>query len=185
MRKAVLSCCVLLCFPAVHAQKNSVGVYTSLFTHGEPFQFFSKSTGSGSLTTNKTFLIGAEYTRSLNKTFKLCGGLKYAEHSITTDNISTTGISNPQKGHLRFVTIPLYLRADVLKYVFFTFGTLYDVQTESDRVTIKHGFGLTGGTGLKYDFRGKSTVFVQPYYELHATADYLMWGIRTGLSYRF
>ena len=185
MRKAVFTCLAILFSFFSFAQKNSIGVYTSFFNSGSRFMIFT--VGGGSLTTDNTVLIGAEYTRSLNKTFRLVGGIKYSNHNITTDNTSTTGISSPEHGHIRFVTIPLYLRADVWKYVFFTFGTLYDAYAESDRTSTVNGFGITGGTGFKYDFKNKTTVFVHPFYEYHPTknSNYTMFGLRTGLSYRF
>lgn len=183
MRKAILSCVALLFSFSSFPQKNSVGAYTSFFNSGSRFSF--GAIGGGSLTTDKTFLIGVEYTRSLNNLFRMGGGIKYSYHNITTDNISTTGMSNPRHGHIQFVTMPLYLRADVWKYIFFTFGTLLDINAESDLVTTGPGLGITGGTGFTYDFKNRTTVFVHPFYEYHASQSYTMFGLRTGVAYRF
>ncbi|MDB5210901.1 MAG: hypothetical protein JWQ30_1728 [Sediminibacterium sp.] len=183
MRKAILSCIALLFSFCSFSQQNSVGAYTSFFNSGSHFSF--GVIGGGSITTDKTFLIGIEYTRSLDKLFSIGGGIKYSYHNITTDNASTTGMSNPRHGHIQFVTLPLYLRADVWKYVFFTFGTFLDIQAESDLVTTMQGFGVTGGTGFKYDFKNKTTIFVHPFYEYHPTQNYIMFGLRTGVAYRF
>ena len=161
--------------------KQSMGVYTSfLVFHGIPTQ------ADQTATTNSKFLIGAEYTRNLNSWLKVCGGIEYADH-----NISRSGQQRelPRYGHVKFISFPIYLRTDVLKYFFFTFGTIVDIKLNNDIIYPASKLGITGGTGLQIPIKQHFRFFFHPYYQLHSfsgnEAPIFNLDIRTGLSYHF
>ncbi len=161
--------------------KQSIGVYTSFLKFGSiPTQ------ADQTAITNSKFLIGAEYNRHLNSWLMICGGIEYAD-----DNITRTGQQRelPRYGHVKFVSFPIYLRTDILKYFFFTFGTIVDVKLNNDIINPSSTLGLTGGTGLQIPFKKHFRFFLHPYYQLHnftgKEASIFNLDIRMGLSYQF
>jgi hypothetical protein len=187
MRIAVLICIVI--FPClVFSQKNSLGIYTSVFSGGSSFNITpGLSTAGDSITVTHTVFIGAEYSKGLNKWLKINMGIEYAKHDVEISNMSLAGVPVIKSGSVQYLSIPVYMRADVWKYVFFTFGLVFDLQAQSDVVNTNVRVGITGGGGLKYDFKNNLTVFLQPFYEIHGirSTNLLTGGLRTGISYRF
>lgn len=183
-----LYCIVLLLFISYASsaqQKHSVGVYTSFANSG------SRSTagmiGAPGLSISDGYVMGAEYNRKISgQWLSVTGGLEYTYYNVVVSAISfaATSIKNPGNAH--YLTIPLYLRADFLKFFFITTGIIGDIDAGSNVIDLKGGLGFTGGAGAKYDFK-KITLFVQPYYEAHWNKSnrIIGTGVRTGLCYRF
>jgi len=161
--------------------KQSVGLYASFLVAGS-----MPSQADQAAITHSKFLIGAEYTRNLNSWLKICGGIEYAD-----DNITRSGQQGelPRSGHVKFVSSPVYLRADVLKYFFFTFGTIVDIKRNNDIIYPASKLGLTGGTGVQIPIKQHFRFFLHPYYQIHnfsgKEASIFNLDIRTGLSYHF
>ncbi|MES2372023.1 MAG: hypothetical protein V4557_05545 [Bacteroidota bacterium] len=187
MRKIILLCLVVFpCTFVLSQSKHGIGIYTSLFNTGSNFEFGGRMGGS-SIQIENASLVGVEYNRGLNKWLKVSIGVEYSRHRGYEHYISGSGTLVVNHGYIQHITLPLYLRADFWKYFFFTFGTIIDLEAKSD-LDYKHSnIGITGGTGFKYDFKNKITVFVHPFYELHGTSSgsLITGGLRTGISFRF
>lgn len=161
--------------------KSSIGVYSSFLVLG--------STGSQAdqvVSSHSKFLIGAEYARHLNSWLQVCGGIEY-------DNINLTRYGQQGEasrfGHVPFLSFPLYLRTDLLKYFFFTFGTIVDVKLKNNIIYPGSTLGLTGGTGIQFPVKQHFRFYIHPYYQIHnfrgSEASVYNLDIRTGLSYHF
>lgn len=161
--------------------KNSIGVYSSFLVVG--------STGSQadqSVSSRSKLLIGAEYTRHVNSWLQVCGGMEY-------DNISLTRYGRQGEasrfGHVPFLSFPIYLRTDLLKYFFFTFGTIVDIKLKNDIIYPASTLGLTGGTGIQFPIKQHFRFYIHPYYQIHnfrgPEASIYNLDLRTGLSYHF
>lgn len=183
--KIVVFICLLV-FPtlAVFSQNNNqgIGIYSSVFNGGGGIGW-----GKGYTSPNieNTFLIGAEYNCKLYKRLRMNIGLEYSKRSVSIGGVDP--FSPGRYGHIQYFTVPVYLRFDFWKYIFFTFGAIIDVAEEND-ITKSHSvIGITGGTGFKYDFKNSMTIFLHPFYQVHNAANIneFVGGVRTGISYRF
>lgn len=161
--------------------KNSIGLYSSFLVIGNwPTQ--ADQTASS----HSKFLIGAEYTRYVNSWLQVCGGMEY-------DNINLTRSGQQREasrfGHVPFLSFPVYLRTDLFKYFFFTFGSIVDLRLKSDIIYPSSTLGLTGGTGIQFPIKQHFRFYIHPYYQIHnfrgSEASIYNLDIRTGLSYHF
>jgi hypothetical protein len=160
---------------------QSVGIYTCLFGAGSSFVW---SKGGGSNQIERVRMIGVEYVTPVSRWLKLAGGIEFSDMAANTSFGDPGSVT--RYGHVQLITVPIYFRADVWKYLFFTFGALVDFQLKNDVLGKFGGGGITGGTGFKYDFKKNTTVFLHPYYQLHFDqAMMITGGLRAGLSYRF
>lgn len=202
MRQSILVCIIIVsCLPAFSQQNRNLAVYSSFFNTGDLVEGLgvNKTMGGWKTVSGKNvFMLGAEYRKPLTKHLSLAAGMEYADHEIiTVERLNTPPftIFDPVKSHIQFLSIPVYLRYDLLKYFFFSFGTVIDFQLKNDATNNQSGMAITGGTGVKYDFRNGMTVFMHPFYQYHGVVFFnragnypehlINAGIRTGVSFRF
>ncbi len=187
MKQALFVFIGILLTLTVSAQikRQSVAIYTSLFGTGSTF---TRSIGGASMEVNHTFLTGAEYGLPLNTLLSIHFGLEYADHAITSKGAPMPNQSIT-KGHIELISIPIYLQADLFKYFFFSFGAVIDHQVKNDLTNSISGVGITGGTGIKYDFKNRMTIFIHPFYQLRrigsGNSNLITGGLRTGVAFRF
>jgi hypothetical protein len=151
-------------FPNCRTDKKS---YLSLYTsigNGTATGTFTKSKGAASLDGSRMVHIGADYTRSINTWLSWGAGIEYADHSLTQHNHSSASSMGVQHGHIQRLSAPVYLRADVLNFIFMTFGVVLNKQLKNDFTTDPSGIGITGGTGVKLDIK-RFRLYLQPYYQ--------------------
>ena len=200
MRSFLVLALALLVSNFVFSQKlfqKKISIYSSFLNSGSIVKKPGLRGDYKHTTGKKTFLLGFDYAKSFNKWLTISGGLEFSDHEIITINklsVPPFTIYDPVTGNIQLMTIPLYLRADFLKYFFITFGTIIDLEVKNTVTNSQSGIGITGGAGVKYDIKQKFTLFAQPYYQLHgiylfnggANPEILLnAGIRTGFSYRF
>lgn len=138
-------------------------------------------------------LIGADYTRSINKWLSWSAGLEFADHAFERTNLSSGPGMPPEYGQIQRITAPLYLRADVWNFLFMTFGAVIDAQVKNNLTDDQSGVGITGGTGVKLDIK-RFRLYLHPYYQwrlLHFSPEQdaqdglFNVGLRTGIAFGF
>ena len=191
MKYLLLFCITSICWINTYSQKfkQSIGFYTNALNIRLPFTIVG-----GAAVSEHVFLLGTEYSRHLGKWLHINGGIEFSDHSvaITTDNMA--GYTTT-RGHVQLASIPIYFQADILRFLYVTFGTVIDCQLKNNIIKPQRGIGITGGTGFKFDLKDKTTVFIHPFYQLHGDvrsnifqdegAHLINIGIRAGFNYRF
>ena len=182
MRCCLLSCIIILLNATGICQKpkQRAGLYTSYLLIGSiPTQ------GDKGTSTRSKFLLGVEYGRVLNNWLWVYGGFEYADRYVDR---SINQRDPTLHGHVPFISMPVYLRTDVAKWLFFTFGTILDVKLKSNIVQGTPLPGLTGGMGIQFN-RKQFGLFFHPYYQFHfftGGEPYIFnMDLRIGASYKF
>ena len=199
---SLLICLILVATLSSYAQqdarlttKGQVGITLSSFGTADLFTT-AKTVGGPGYSGDGYYSIGINYIHPLNKTLDLESGMEFSNYRITIKPGVNPGNIYPSYGaKFSLINIPVYLRVNFARYFFVTGGLFLgmDVST-SMPVGSQTGIGANAGLGLKYDFKGRVTAFVNPYIKVHSLVSFgsdnhsrqhlIESGFRFGLLYR-
>ncbi len=192
------ACLVLIAFslqaqtPDNEKKNRSIGLCYSSFGESDVFRFNGLE-GEGNYAVDKFFTIGLCYIGSINKWLEFETGVDYSKYTvlITPSFIPDMSISS-RKENFSIVSIPLTLRANFLKFIFVNGGVFIDVDGTKSPIDSQTGIGSLFGIGAKYDFKCGGSIFINPYFKLHALLPFSSnnnqqklyeSGVRVGLTY--
>lgn len=199
---SLLICLILAVTLSSYAQqdarpttKGQVGITFSSLGNADLFTT-AKTEGGPSYLGDGYFSIGINYLHPLNNTLDLESGMEFSNYKITIKPGVNPGNLYPSYGaKFSLINIPLYLRVNFAHYFFVTGGLFLGVDASpSMPVGSQSGIGANVGLGLKYDFKGRVTAFVNPYIKAHSLVSFasdnhsrqhlIESGFRFGLLYR-
>lgn len=177
-------------------QKSKISVYTTFLGGADIFRF-EEVDGGGSYDGRGIFNIGASYTYRLSRKLGLEAGLEYSKlnYKCTSEFIGESTPAVTVKDNIDLLSVPVALNVYFGKYIYANAGVLFDFQIkDSNYVDKQSGMGAILGIGGKYDFYSGFSVFVNPYYKLHALIPFSTekyhqrvgeYGLKIGASYSF
>jgi hypothetical protein len=176
MRYLISICIAILFSVSVFSQKKNntaISVYTSAFNSAV---VKNNGQGWGQWDLDRAFLIGAGYRIGLSRWLSLNTGLEYADYRFSFavhQEFSGWIIEFPpyqdSKGSISMLSLPVFVRADFLKYAFVQAGGMIDMQVNSQMVNGDFsGLGIQVGAGLKYDTKNKIGFFFNPFFQWHS-----------------
>ena len=153
--------------------KGQVGISFSSFGNADLFTT-AKTVGGPGYSGDGYFSIGINYLHPLNKTLDLESGMEFSNYKITIHpGVNPENIYPPYGAKFSLINIPLYLRVNFAHYFFVTGGLFLGVDASpSMPVDSQTGIGANVGLGLKYDFKGRVTAFVNPYIKVHSLVSF-------------
>jgi hypothetical protein len=129
---------------------------------------FEKMDGAPSYEGAKFFSMGIVYLHSLNHFLDLESGIEYSSYSLLVK--PAPGINSPALTcDFGIITVPLQARINFLKYFFIDGGVILSFDA-GNTIPIDSQTGLGGvlGAGIKYDFKNRLSLFVNPYLKIHS-----------------
>jgi len=194
----LLSVFIFCCAFPSYAQKNKndvqkghIGITFSSFGDNSVVRFHELD-GSASYSGDKYYTFGIAYLYKLNKTFDFETGIEYSYHKIyiTPNNLPPYIDIIPRSENFSLINIPITFRLNFLKYCFINGGILFDIDAGNLPVDSQTGIGGIIGLGLKYDFKSRISVFVNPYLKAHSLIPFSSWEhhqmvMEDGSSFRF
>jgi hypothetical protein len=157
---------------------------------------FAIGTGGPGYKGQGDLIVGFNYSRSLTKSFSIQTGLEYSVNNVLWNYEDAYNPSfTPQRASIRMLSVPVYANFTFFKYLFADVGLAADFETshQSDAiVSDQSGISFGAGIGGKYNFN-KMTVFINPFFQLHAIAAFhhegggslVDQGVKIGIGYNF
>ncbi len=171
----ILLICVLI-FPSVScaqrsnpAGRDQVGVTISTLGSNDVVSFV-KMMGGASYYGDGFLTVGISYLHPITKILDLESGLEYSSQKIKIRREFMPGMSLTDRyGSFSLISLPIGLRLNFLRY-FFLSGSFFLASDASTSMPIdsQTGIGANFGLGFKYSFRGRMSVFVNPYQKMHS-----------------
>lgn len=177
-------------------KKNKISVYSTFLGGNDVFQFEDVD-GGGSYDSRSIFNIGGSYTYRLSRMLGLEAGLEYSKlnYKYTPEFFGEPIPITRKGGNIGLFSVPVALNVYFGKYIFVNTGAIFDFQIkDNDYVDKQTGVGAILGIGAKYDFDSGFSVFVNPYYKMHALIPFSSekyhqrvgeYGLKIGASYSF
>ena len=171
----ILLICVLN-FPSISgAQKSNpagpdqVGVTISTLGSNDVVSFV-KIMGGASYYGDGFLTVGVSYLHPITKILDLESGLEYSSQKIKIRPEFMPGMSLTDRyGSFSLISLPIGLRLNFLRYFFLSGGFfLASDASTSMPIDSQSGIGANLGVGFKYSFRGRMSVFVNPYQKMHS-----------------
>lgn len=169
---------ILLFTNTIYAQtinKRRIGISLAGFGESDFIQFRSLA-GASSTSADNFFALGLEYITPINQRLSLETGFNMSHQNATVmpnlpPNIDYELISE------RFIQInvPVYLRLDILKYVFIHGGFLLDFDPNLNaRYDNQTGIGFGAGMGIQYQFNNDWGIYLSPFMKMHSLVPFSM-----------
>ena len=119
---------------------------------------YTRLIGSASHRGRGFYGIQAEYMHSFNRIITFETGIGYQQHQFTQYNHDMDSEFYEQSMendfHVSFLTIPIGIRVNFLKYAFINTGATISASLESsEHLADQSGLGLYFGGGLKYELK--------------------------------
>jgi len=134
------------------------------------------------------FRMGIDLSYAILKHLHISSGFEYYNNKIEAYSIMP-GFTGTIPGSQQILTIPLYLKVDILKYFFITGGYLFDKEIQNDNAPTINGRGLLLGFGLQYSLKNRTTFMLEPCLQMHAVLsngnNFYDPGIKLGIGYKF
>ncbi len=113
---------------------------------------------------------GILYSKPIKKWLEIEAGVEYSKYDIVQRSKFMPGRESiSQKMDLSLVSIPLDVRINFLKYLFFNSAITVDLDAKTpDRIDPQEGIGYVLGLGAKYDFEFGSSLFIGYFYNRHS-----------------
>lgn len=136
-------------------------------------QFFSKKNAAGgpgySSRSLKSFGVG--FTAEVSKNLYFETGLNYLNHAYTIVPSPFFTNLKQRNENIKIITLPIKMRFEAGKFFFLNGGmitdfTIGEVETMYNKYDYS-GLGLNLGLGLKYSFKNKIGVFINPQFNVH------------------
>ena len=138
--------------------------------------------------------VGVMYVAGINKWLSAETGLEFSHQYIQIHpNLPPGEDESIRDDDFSLVNIPLMLRADFLKYFFVNGGLLFSLDPSMNNpIGTQTGLGANLGLGLKYEFKNRMSLFVNPYLRLYSILPFALTdheqgvvesGFRIGLTY--
>ena len=106
---------------------------------------------------------GLNYIYNFSKTIDLEVGINYSQFSFLL------GQDSPQSIKINFISIPISLRINFLKYFFVNSGIELDYNLDNDYPSYNTGLGFLLGAGFNYEFNNGISLFANPTLKFHKT----------------
>jgi len=157
------------------AQRNSpagadqVGLSISTLGSNDVVSF-AKIMGGASYLGDGYYTLGISYLHPLTRILDLESGLEYSRYKITIRPEWMPGMSlTDQTANFSLISLPVSLRLNFLRYFFLSGGFFLDADASSSMpIDSQSGIGANLGVGFKYSFKGRISVFVNPYQKVHS-----------------
>jgi len=178
----------------INAQGIKVGLTVTPFGENDMLRLYSVQ-GAAGIYGDGFYIVGITCQFPLTARFDVETGLEYSKHTVEIHpNLPPGYDDTPYKSTFKFVSIPVTLKMNFLKYFFVNGGCLLDIDTHSSESSIDNqtGLGVILGVGVKYDFKFGGTLFANPYLKCHSLVHFLPdnhheklveSGIRFGVTY--
>jgi len=116
------------------------------------------------------FTFGITYLQELNKIFDFETGIEYSSQKIKIVPMSYPSMVNsPSRSQFSLINIPASIRVNFLKYFFVNGGVFLDLDAgNSSPIDCQDGVGANVGIGIKYNFKGSISIFINPYSKMHS-----------------
>lgn len=174
-------------------KNGKIGITFSSFGENDVFRFAALD-GDAGYSGAHFYTLGIIYVYPLSKWLEAETGIEYSRHSIVIQPNLPPGMDDSsRKENFAFVSIPVTLRANFLKYFFINGGLMVDIDGSSKgSIENQTGIGVLLGLSTKYDFDFGISAFVNPYTKIHSLIPFQgeqyhqrIWenGIRIGLTY--
>ncbi len=171
-----------------------IGITFSSFGSNDVFRI-NELMGATSYESNEFFNIGINYIQGVNSFVEIETGLEYSKHFVMVNPPIFHNITiMPRKMSFSLINIPATIRINFLKYFFINSGLLLDIDISSNSsIDSQSGIGAIMGIGLKYDWDGGVSVFVNPYTKVHSLLPLMHWnhhqrvwenGFRFGVTFK-
>ena len=189
---------IFLTASVTYAEKNwpasKIGITFSSFGENDVVRFHELEGAAGYLP-DQFFVFGINYQQPLNKLLDFETGIEYAYHKIIVSPNLPPDVNSADYGSsFSLMSIPLSVRLNFLKFCFVHAGLLLDIDADqSSPIDNQTGIGSNLGIGLNYDFNFGLSLFVNPYFKIHALLPFSMdnypqrvieSGIRLGILYQ-
>lgn len=174
-------------------RQSKVGISFSSFGANDVIRYQELDGGVG-YDSDNFYTLGVNYLHTINNWITFETGLEYSKHSIiVVPNYMPKVENEAYKNEFSLINIPITVRLNFLKYLFFNGGLIVDIDAAaSSSIDSQTGIGGIIGVGTKYDFAFGASIFANPYFKAHAllpfsSNDYqqriMETGIRIGLTY--
>lgn len=178
---------------AISSKAGKIGISFASFGTNEVVRF-TVLDGDATYKPDFFYALGIHYVYPLRSHLGLEAGIEYVSHRTRViPNIHPLIFIEPYREKISFVSIPISVRADFLKYFFVQGGMLLNIDGSSDLfVHNQSGLGVLAGLAFQYQFDMGISVFVNPYTKLHSLLPFQksryhqrLWesGFRIGISY--
>lgn len=140
-------------------------------------------------------LFGLSYVRSLTGSFSIESGIIFSDNKTQLTSIQGGRGEFIYNEHIKMLSLPILLRRNFLKYFYFNFGLLTDIEVNypNDGYALNQsGIGYEMNLGGQYNFN-HFTVFAAPFFQAHGlirfndnnTGNLLDGGIKFGAGFNF
>jgi hypothetical protein len=153
----------------LQAQKAEIGFTMSLFSDNSIARFGSSYLDDADYNAGRSVTYGLTYLKLLNNWLVMETGIEFLKCEASVHSIIPGYSENFRYGSVSLLNIPIGVRLNFLKYCFVNGGILFDVDVSQDSpIDRQIGLGSQLGAGLKYDFKTGISLFINPYYKIHA-----------------
>jgi len=153
----------------IYAQKPQIGFTVSLLSNNEVTRFGGSYLDDASYTAGKSITYGLTFIKPINNWLDMETGFEYLKGEASVSSIIPGYFAYSHQGSASLMNIPIGLRANFLKYCFVNGGIVFDIDVSSNSpIQSQTGIGSLLGVGLKYDFSSGISIFVNPYFKMHA-----------------
>lgn len=179
---------------SIHAQQRYISAHYGMA--GNALIRYQSLDGAASYEGKGATMFGIRYRQSISNTFDIEAGAEYVKNRIEITPAFHPGIDmTPREAEIELVSFPVFLRHEMLDYLFVHGGMLIDVEInrKTDQSTDNQsglGFGLGLGGRLP---AGNFEFFVDPFINLRAVLPFekdnhhqhlLEGGVKLGVGYR-
>lgn len=110
-----------------------------------------------SLEGKRSYAFGLTYVRPIYQWLDFESGFDISNHKV-----------NPESMNVTILSIPVSVRVNFLKYLFFNGGALIGIDlTRNSSISDQNGLGFIVGFGAEYNFKSGISIFVNPYSRYH------------------
>ena len=149
--------------------KGQIGITFSSFGSNDLISF-AKTMGGPGYHGEGFKAFGLAYVYKLNETLDFETGIEYSYHKIIIEpNLPLIYHGTPTLVRFSLINIPATIHINFLRYFFLNSGLFLGFGgSNPGEINRQNGIGINIGLGLKYEFRGGFSLFVNPYTKVHS-----------------